>query len=265
MPNRTPHGTPHGSPEGSDVVASGTDAWGDPGTGAPTGPAVEPPPPPTPFERAAARRRGRRRRALVAAVGLLALAAGAALLVRSGILVGPSDPVADAGDPGAAAEGATPGPVAEDPVLLDLLRAIDRSENAMLDFSDAIAAALGAATSQEEGLRAIAAAATEALGELEAERVGLDVGLDDGTAEEVRAAYLPHLDAWIVHFEQVAADPEQYFAGGADPAILRINATARVFALALSAALDAGVGPAAEELGRGILERGFPLQDDAQL
>jgi len=234
------------------VVASGIDAM------------VEPPPPPTPFERAAARRRGRRRRGLVAAVALVAVIAGAAALVRAGVVGDRSGGGAGVEDP-TAGGGATPGPDVEDQVLLDLLLAVDRAESAMLGFSDAVAAALGSATSREEGLRGVAAAATAAVGELEAERVGLDVTLRDAMAEDVRAAYLPHLDAWIVHIEAVAADPEEYFAGGSDPAILRINATARVFALALAAALDAGVGPAAEELGRGILERGFPAQDDAQL
>ena len=51
----------------------------------------------------------------------------------------------------------------------------------------------------------------------------------------------------------------------AEPFILRINATAGVFAAALEEVVAAGVGPDVAAAATAILERGFPAQEDAQL
>jgi hypothetical protein len=223
---------------------------------------VDPPPPPTPFERA-----GARRRRWPVVVTALVLALGGAWLLRGGTLdlrveAGLGAPAAT--DPGEDA-GADPGPQAEDAVLLALLRAIDRAEAAMLTFGADARAVLEGAPSRADGLSDVAAAAAVALATLEEERSDLEVPRPTGGPEDVRAAYLPHLDAWIAYLAAVAADPEELFAGPSDPAILRINATARVFADALAAVLAAGVGPEAERLGRDILTEGFPAQEDADL
>ena len=241
---------------------------------------VTPPdePPPTPFERgrdgvaaatagapatheapatpaAPPRRRRRGRALLLVALAVALVAAGAVLLD------GRSDPAADAGP--TAADAAADADA--DAALLELLGTVDAAELAMLGFDEAAGTAFEEAASEDEVLVLLRAAAAKAVAALGAERAALDEPLDASPAEEVRVAYLPHLDAWVAYLEAVAEDPEVLFGSGQEALILRINATAGVFSAALEEAVAAGVGPEVEAAARAILDRGFPDQEDADL
>lgn len=239
---------------------------------------VPPPtePPPTPFERGAAPAVGsdaapdaapdvapgatpaagapavagprRRRRALLAVVAAVVLVGAGALVLagRSATAPGGVDP-------------------ADDAALLELLAAVDASELGMLAFDAAAEAAFEDATSEDQLRALVSTAAADAVAELRRGRVGLEGPLDVVAAEAVRAAYLPHLDAWIAYLAAVAEDPGILFDPAQEALILRINATAGVFSAALEEAVTAGVGPEVEAAARAILDRGFPDQDDADL
>lgn len=254
--------------------------------GGPTGGPVPPPsePPPTPYERAAVApdagrgatpRAARRRRAAVAAVAVLLVAAGAVLLTGRGD-DGPDaagDPAvgADAGpDTGPDADAdagadAGPGDPAVDAALLAVLDDVDAGELAMLGFDDAAGAAFADATTEEEAVEGVGAAAGDAVAALGVVRDRIATPVPVPAAETVRAAYLPHLDAWIAYLAAVADDPTVLAGDDAEPFILRINATAGVFAAALEEVVAAGVGPDVAAAATAILERGFPAQGDAQL
>lgn len=220
-------------------------------------------PPPTPFERAAdpgpapEPRRRRLGRVLLVAAAVALVATGALLLdARTG-------PVADGGSTGAADATAD---ATADAALLELLVAVDAAELVMLDFDAAARAAFEDATSEEEVLDLVTAAADAAVTELRSARDGFDDPLPDAAADDVRAAYLPHLDAWIAYLAAVAADPGVLLGAGEEEAlILRINATAGVFVAALEDAVAAGVGGEVEAAARAIIERGFPDEEDADL
>ena len=229
---------------------------------------VPPPdePPPTPFERAADRRvpggaglpgssaglvapvrrdRGpRRRRGLT----LLLVVVGVALVSAGALVLGDrSDPVLDV-----------------DAELLVLLGDIDASELTMIEFDDASVEAFGT-ESPEDALALVRAAAETAVTGLASARLRLEAPLALPAADEVRTAYLPHLDSWLAYLEAIAEDPRVVLGPGQEPLILRINATAGVFVAALEGAVAAGVGPEVEEAARAILDRGFPDQEVAEL
>ena len=237
------------------MVAS--DAGGIPSVpGGPSGGPFPSEPPPTPFERATATPRRRRGRGLAVAVAAVAL-----LAIGAALVTGRWEPLGLASDPDAAA---APDP-AVDAALLAVLDMVDGAELAMLAFDDAAGDALADATSEEEALAGIATAAAAGAAELEALRPGLAAPSDMAPAEAVRAAYLPHLDAWITYMAAIAAAPTTVFDATGEPLSLRINATAGVFAAALEEAVAAGVGPDVEEAARAILDRGFPDREDADL
>lgn len=237
---------------------------GDPAGAPDEGPAAGPhpppsEPPPTPFERRAAvpappapprRRRGA---VLAAAAAVLLIAGGAALLTAREDAAPPADDAAPATDAGV------------DAALLALLSDVDAGELAMLGFDEAAGEAFAAAGSEEEALRGVGAAAAAAVADLEDVRARIDAPRSVAPAETVRAAYLPHLDAWIAYLAAVAADPTVLAGEDAEPLILRINATAGVFAAALEEVVAAGVGPDVAGAAAEILERGFPAEEDAQL
>jgi hypothetical protein len=198
---------------------------------------------------------------------VLVVAAAVALVVTGAVLLtGWSD---DAGAPaGTGATDPDADAVADpstDAALLALLEAVDASELVMLGFDEAAGAAFADAASQDRALALVRSAAAEAVAELRRGRAGLVEPLGPALAEDVRAAYVPHLDAWVDYLAAIAEDPRVALGEGSEPLILRINATAGVFAAALEGAVGAGVGPEVAEAARDILERGFPDQDDASL
>lgn len=258
--------------------ASGTPAAPRP----PVPPAVPAPPepsgpPPTPFER---RRRHRRR--LVASMAAFALVVSGIVLVAvtRGL---PQDAPDAAGDDGAAT---APTPVPEDEeggggdraselerpdldgldgadlALARVLVEVDESELVMLRYDDELFALFSSpdATAEDLGplLADVSAAARrgeEALGEI---ALRLRDPLDDEAAEAVRAAYLPHLEAWRTSMANVAAQPSRLLVEGAgDADTLDINVTADAFRRALEAVLAGDVDRDVATFGEGILDRGF--------
>lgn len=245
------------------MAASGFEPDGQPGAqsgmaGAAAGPPTSPPsePPPTPFERAArAGRRRRRRGLLVAVLGSLAVVAGTAALL-SGRGSGSTAP-------GGVADGAGGvAPSAADAELVAVLGGIDAAELLMLGFDEAATAAIASADDEAAAAAGIAAAAASAAADLLEARTDLEVAGPAAPAEAVRVAYLPHLDAWVAYLEALAADPMDL---GTEALVLRINATAEEFSVALEAALAGTDDPTVQKAGRLILERGFPAEDDADL
>lgn len=215
-------------------------------------------PPPLPFgatgERVptiapAARPRGRGRRAAVVAVALL-LVAGAGFV--GGLAT--SDRID------------VPGPLRDraaleaerDVELVGLLEEIVRTEGVMLTFNEVVGERIGRSSSEAEALAAVAEAAASGVGGLEALRPLIVDRTDGGWVDDVRTAYLPHLDSWIEYLAALAAEPAVLFdRDDQQPYILRINATADVFRLALEELLTAGPSARAGELAERILDDGF--------
>jgi hypothetical protein len=228
--------------------------------------ADEPSPPPTPFERArtapevgaevapgvraaagpvAASTRpggGRTLRTVLAVLTVVAIGAVVALVVGQGELPGRSG--TDAGTRGAA--------------LLELLEDVDAAEQAMLGFNEEVDAVLQRAGDPEAALVGIAAAAADAVELLAAPRSRIVAQDGDRVLDEVRTAYLPHLDAWVEHLALLADAPEVLFdQDRLRPSILLINATAVVFKEALEQLIAEEPGADVVALAEEILDQGF--------
>ncbi len=223
---------------------------------------LDPPPPPTPYERegaggggavgarAIARRRRRRTVAGIASVLLVvAVAVGGWLELRDG---------------GWAQQRSAADERARDVALLALFEDIERSEGAMLGYYDRLRDELTDPTSERDDelavIGAVAADAVLALREVRARIVALT---GDAVVDDVRAAYLPHLDSWVDYLEAVVDAPDlELDRERATPFTLVINATARAFRVATEDMLDTGPSDAVRELAEAILDEGFRGFDD---
>jgi hypothetical protein len=223
----------------------------------------DPPPPPTPYERAvdhageraverpgAARApRGRAPRIVVSLLLVIAVALGVWTELRDG---------------GRADQRAVRVEQTRDEALLQLFEEIERSEGEMLGFYDRLGDELGdPSTTRDEVLTIIAAAAADAVDELRAVRVRIVPLADDSVVDDVRAAYLPHLDSWIDYLTAVAEDPDlELERERAAPFMLLINSTARTFRVATELMLETGPSDDVARLADEILEEGFRGFDD---
>jgi len=230
-------------------------------------------PPPTPFDRPSAPtvstgtgvgpavvptgvRTVRRSRAallvgLAAAVGFLAgLAAPGSVSLPGGLL--PDASVA-------AAE--------RDAGLVTLLELITRTEGEMLAFNDGVGERIREAAGEEEALEAIAAAAAEAADSLAALRPAVVDQTGHPAIDDMRTAYLPHLDSWIDYLAAIAEQPRLLFAvEEQQPFLLLINATAADFSDALMALLASEPAQEVVDLAERILDEGFRgMGDDPQV
>lgn len=152
-------------------------------------------------------------------------------------------------------------PVAE--LLLD----IDASERSMLGFQLDVGGALDrlpdldGPEDLDSEIRSAAAHALEALAVL---RERMQAPQDDPWAEQVREAYVIHLDSWVRYLEAVYEDPQVLF-GDTTRFTLDINRTGGGFTRAVEgpgrAALDDEVVRLADEL----VARGFPPPEDSQV
>jgi len=229
-------------------------------------------PPPTPFERvplpATDGRRGRpAARTVVALLGLAGAGVGlVAGLILTGVL---TLPLRGAGDPDALNDLSMPGEASSerDAALVVLLEDIVASEGIMLAFNDEITERLQEAQDEAVALEAVAAAAGEAVDDLVTARPVLVGRSGAGELDEVRDAYLPHLDAWIEYLRALSVQPDLLFSEAPQqPYLLLINATAADFSVALEALLATGPAPAVAELAERILDDGFRgFGADAQL
>ena len=223
-------------------------------------------PPPTPFERPVTAppgeppvRRDRRRRTfpiallmLVAAgVGFVAgLAAPLTLTLPGGLVSGPS---VDGGE--------------RDVGLIELLETVIRTEGEMLTFNDAVAELLGDVQDDETAFAGIAAAAAFASDELTELRPVVVEQRGHPAVDDIRTAYLPHLDAWIDYLSALAERPRMLFADEEQqPFLLDINATAADFSDALEALLASDPVAEVAQLAERILDDGFRgMGADAQV
>jgi len=107
-------------------------------------------------------------------------------------------------------------------------------------------------------LSEVATAAARGVGGLEALRPSLLGPPAGGRVEDVRGAYLPHLDAWIDHLAALVEQPDLLLSDdGQRPSLLLINATAEVFGDELEELLASGVTGRVAELAERILDDGF--------
>jgi hypothetical protein len=217
----------------------------------------EPPPPPTPYERSGESPGGRSgqrpsRRRLRSVVVLLVVVA-----VGLGIW-------SERREGGRADQRAATTEQRRDSALLQLFEDIERSEGEMLGFYDRLSEELGdPAFTRAQVLDVIAAAATDAVDELRDVRARIVPLAEDSVVDDVRAAYLPHLDSWIDYLAAVAEDPElELDRERAAPFMLLINSTARTFRVATERMLETGPSEDVARLADEILEEGFRGFDD---
>ena len=222
-------------------------------------------PPPTPFERSRPLGSSDRRRRLGARTVIVGLSlAGAATGLVAGLVL--SDSVSLTGARTDGQESTPPDEVAAS-ALVVLLEDIIGSEGIMLAFNDGVGASLREAQDEATALAAIAAAASEAAADLVAARPGIVERSGGGSVDDVRSAYLPHLDAWIDYLEALAERPVLLFSDGEQqPFLLLINSTAVDFSDALEAVLAQDLAPEVAELVERILDDGFRgFGENAQL
>ena len=146
----------------------------------------------------------------------------------------------------------------QDAAMVALLEDVVRTEGVMLDFNEVVAERLEGARGEEEALAIVARAAASGVGGLEALRPLIVDGAGGPEVEEVRTVYLPHLDSWIEYLSAIADEPLLLFdRDDQQPYILRINATADAFRIALEELLERGPSAPAARLAERILDDGF--------
>ncbi len=142
--------------------------------------------------------------------------------------------------------------------LIAVLEDIVGTEALMLVFNDEVDRAFDGTSDREVALDRIGRAAGTGAGGLLDRRPRIVARTAGAEVAGVREAYLPHLDSWVSYLEAVADQPELLLrTDDLQPYILRINATAEVFRLALEELLAAGPPAAAAELAERILDDGF--------
>ena len=151
--------------------------------------------------------------------------------------------------------------------LVELLETVIRTEGEMLTFNDAVAELLGDVEDEETAFAGIASAAASASDELTELRPVVVEQRGHPAVDEVRTAYLPHLDAWIDYLSALAERPELLFADEEQqPFLLDINATAADFSDALEALLASDPVAEVAQLAERILDDGFRgMGADAQV
>jgi len=215
-------------------------------------------PPPTPFDRVAhpsdttvhravGERRGVRRSV---AAGLLLLAVGLGFL--AGLVASDVVAVPDVLRSPSVVEAE------REAELAALLEDIIGTEGVMLAFNDAVAAGLEGVQDQRTARTRISEAARAGTDELTALRPGIVARTGSRAVDELRTAYLPHLDSWIEYLAAVAEEPSLLFTRDEQqPYILRINATADAFREALEDLLAAEPSQVVADLAERILDDGF--------
>jgi hypothetical protein len=231
----------------------------------------EPGPPPLPAERPSDRPapsagaeavvaptgERRRRRTRLPLIVLLSAAVGFALGLASADLVS---------SPELPWSGSPAGPSVRDAALVELLEGIVASESIMLAFNDEVAERLDGVTDQAVGLDAISSAAADGAAGLRAARPALLEETGDRAVDDVRSAYIPHLDSWVDYLDALAEQPLLLFTRDEQqPFLLLINSTAEAFADELEALIATGPSPAVVELAERILEAGFRSEREADI
>jgi hypothetical protein len=220
-------------------------------------------PPPIPSERIASERITSSERPRRRPRGRLALVVLAASLVSFVAGVSLADLVSV---PGPGWRSAATVASERDLALVALLEGIVASEGIMLAFNDDVAERLDGVTEEAVALAAIASAAADGADGLRTARPGLVEPSQDGVVDDVRTAYVPHLDAWIDYLAALAEEPRLLFTRDEQqPYLLMINATAEDFADALEDLLAGDPAPRVAELAERILDEGFRSERDADV
>lgn len=169
--------------------------------------------------------------------------------------------------PGALVSGPSVDDGERDEGLVQLLETIIRTEGEMLAFNDAVAEQLGDAPDEETAFASVASAAASASDELIRLRPVVVDQRGHPAIDDVRTAYLPHLDSWIDYLSALAERPELLFSDEEQqPFLLDINATAADFSDALEALLASDPVAEVVRLAERILDDGFSGMDaDAQV
>ncbi len=216
-------------------------------------------PPPAPFERPPTPASSRPRRSRVGVVAIVLVAAAVGFIggfLLSEVLEGAELPWRDT-----AAEQRE-----RDAELVILLEGIVTAESIMLAFNDVVVEQFEGASEEAAAFAAVASAAATGRDGLQAVRPSLVEPVGDRVVDEVRDAYIPHLDSWIEYLDALARRPEMVFTrDDQQPYLLRINATAEVFADSLVALLATDPAPEVAELAQGILDEGFSSERDADV
>lgn len=168
----------------------------------------------------------------------------------------PEDPELEPPDPGSL-EGL-------DAVLAEVLIDIDASERTMTAFQDDVAELLGGGGSGDpaELGREVSERAAEGRDGLERLREPLEQPVDEPAADEIRAAYLAHLESWVSYLDAIADDPGVL---GSDGYRLDINTTADRFARTVEEELPEDLDAEVARFAEGILERGFRTEGQAEV
>jgi hypothetical protein len=167
-------------------------------------------------------------------------------------------------DEGWAEQRTAAGEQARDEALLALFEDIEQSEGTMLGFYDRLRDEFDPTMGTDEVRGVIAAAAVDAAATLREIRTRIVPLAGDAVVDDVRAAYLPHLDSWVDYLEAVADEPDlEIDRDRAAPYTLVINATAREFRVATEEMLETGPSDPVRELAEAILDEGFRGFDEA--
>jgi len=153
-----------------------------------------------------------------------------------------------------------------DAALVELLEGIIASESIMLLFNDEVGERLDGATDEAVALAAIASAAADGAAGLRAARPELLIQTGDQVVDDVRGAYIPHLDSWIDYLAALAERPGLLFTRDDEqPFLLLINSTAEAFADELEALLASDPSLSVAELAERILDDGFRSEREADI
>jgi len=157
-------------------------------------------------------------------------------------------------------------PSVRDAALVELLEGIIASESIMLAFNDEVGERLDGATDEAVALAAVASAAADGATGLRAARPALLEQTGDQVVDDVRSAYIPHLDSWIDYLAALAERPGLLFTrDDQQPFLLLINSTAEAFADELEALLASGPSPEVAALAERILDDGFRSEREADV
>jgi len=150
--------------------------------------------------------------------------------------------------------------------LVTLLEDIVASEGIMLVFNDELTDLFDGAPDMGVAAGSIASAAEDGADGLRSMRPGLVAPAGDRAVDDVRSAYIPHLDSWIDYLSALAVSPELLFSpADQQPYLLLINSTAEAFADALEALLATDPPEEVVELAERILDEGFRSERDAEV
>ncbi len=151
--------------------------------------------------------------------------------------------------------------------IADMLLDVDAAERAMLryqlDAQDAFTDGLDA-DEPDELFAAIGDVASTGLQDLEVLRERLMAEQSEPAAEDVREAYVGHLDSWVTYLTAIEDDP-QILLGDLTRFTVDINRTGDDFSRAVAALSATDVDADVERFAQQIVERGFSGPETAQV